>query len=171
MATQMMTEAKGQLPDDFPAREQLRAAGVNTYSQVRKADLTSIDGIGDVTAGKIQTALAEADAAAGGDGEDGAHGASASTETQTRDAGISTAEYQKGALDDVAKAQQDLADARSKLAEAEANARTVAPHDDEYDDVTKARRAVETAIAKLNAAENRASVRSTWTADQHRAAE
>lgn len=47
-------EPKGPLPDDFPARDKLHAAGVNTYGQLAKTeDVTVIDGIGVGTAKTI----------------------------------------------------------------------------------------------------------------------
>lgn len=51
------TAKSGPLPDDFPGRDKLKAASINTYAQVRAADLTEIDGIGDATADKIADAL------------------------------------------------------------------------------------------------------------------
>ena len=46
------------LPDDFPGRAQLVAAGLDTMSAVRAhEDLTQVEGIGPATAGKIQEAL------------------------------------------------------------------------------------------------------------------
>jgi predicted flap endonuclease-1-like 5' DNA nuclease len=46
------------LPDDFPGRAQLTEAGITTISAVRAhEDLTSIEGIGTATVGKIQEAL------------------------------------------------------------------------------------------------------------------
>lgn len=53
------------LPDGFPARTALAAAGIVTAEQILEhEDLTSIAGIGDATAGKITAALAELAAAA-----------------------------------------------------------------------------------------------------------
>ncbi len=51
---------KGPLPKDFPARELLRDAGINTYTQLGKIDdFTSIAGIGGATAEKIANRLVE----------------------------------------------------------------------------------------------------------------
>ena len=48
------------LPEDFPGREALAAAGIDTVEGVAElADPTAIDGIGAATAKKIVTALAE----------------------------------------------------------------------------------------------------------------
>lgn len=69
-------DLKGPLPDDFPGRAALADAGITSYGKLRRVDdLTSIAGIGDVTAGEIKAALGEsteteaeiaADVAAGG---------------------------------------------------------------------------------------------------------
>lgn len=49
---------RGKLPEDFPGRAALEAAGVNTYAQARAvAELTDITGIGAATAKKILEAL------------------------------------------------------------------------------------------------------------------
>ena len=51
-------ELKGKLPDDFPGHSALMDAGIHTYAQLRKVDdLTSIPGVGEITAGKITDAL------------------------------------------------------------------------------------------------------------------
>jgi hypothetical protein len=48
----------GSLPDDFPGRAALEAAGLDTYGEVRAAgDVTAIPGIGAATAKKIADAL------------------------------------------------------------------------------------------------------------------
>ena len=47
------------LPEDFPAREALMGAGLDTLEKVAaEADLTRINGIGQATAGQIAEALA-----------------------------------------------------------------------------------------------------------------
>lgn len=52
--------APSALPDDFPAVEALRVAGLTTVEAVRAyADLTEIPGIGKTTAEKIHARLAE----------------------------------------------------------------------------------------------------------------
>jgi predicted flap endonuclease-1-like 5' DNA nuclease len=49
---------RGKLPEDFPGRVALEAAGITTYGQLRELDdLTALDGIGDATAAKIHKAL------------------------------------------------------------------------------------------------------------------
>lgn len=50
---------KGKLPEDFPGREKLEAAGITSYGKLRdyEGELTEIDGIGPATAEKIQAAL------------------------------------------------------------------------------------------------------------------
>lgn len=55
-------EKKGALPDDFPGRNALAGAGINTFTQARKArdskeGLTGIAGVGDATARSIEEAL------------------------------------------------------------------------------------------------------------------
>lgn len=53
-------ELKGKLPEDFPGHSALAAAGITTYSQLRKAgDVTDVVGIGPATAEKIAEALGE----------------------------------------------------------------------------------------------------------------
>lgn len=48
----------GGIPQDFPGRDELVAAGHTTLNSVREIeDLTEIDGIGKVTAEKIRKAL------------------------------------------------------------------------------------------------------------------
>lgn len=48
----------GALPEDFPARDKLADAGIDTYAKVRAVeDLTEIPGIGRATAEKITEAL------------------------------------------------------------------------------------------------------------------
>jgi hypothetical protein len=52
------TAKSGPLPDDFPGRAALKDAHINTYAQLRAAgDATTIPGIGDATADKINEAL------------------------------------------------------------------------------------------------------------------
>lgn len=55
------TEKTGALPDDFPGRVALEAAGIDTYEEVHAQiagdGLTALDGIGDATATKIEEAL------------------------------------------------------------------------------------------------------------------
>jgi len=67
-------EAKGSLPDDFPARAALDAGDVRTFHQLRKRiaedTLTDIPGIGKPTAEKIVAALVAADAAVSTEGGD-----------------------------------------------------------------------------------------------------
>lgn len=47
-------DLKGQLPRDFPVRDKLHDASINTYGQLAKVeDLTTIDGIGPATAKSI----------------------------------------------------------------------------------------------------------------------
>lgn len=46
------------LPDDFPAVDLLRGAGLTTLTAVRNADVTKIKGIGKATARQISEALA-----------------------------------------------------------------------------------------------------------------
>lgn len=47
------------IPDDFPAADELRRAGLGTLEDVAKHhDLTRINGIGRATAAKIKAALA-----------------------------------------------------------------------------------------------------------------
>lgn len=48
---------RGKLPDDFPGRAALEAAGLTTYATVRKRleTLEEIEGVGSATAGKIRT--------------------------------------------------------------------------------------------------------------------
>ena len=48
-----------EVPDDFPAREELAAAGYETLESVPRAvdELTALPGIGKKTAGKILEAL------------------------------------------------------------------------------------------------------------------
>lgn len=55
-------DLKGKLPDDFPGKTALEAAGITTYAQARKQDnsaegLAGVAGIGDATAAKIHDAL------------------------------------------------------------------------------------------------------------------
>lgn len=49
----------GRLPDDFPGRTALEGAGINTFAQLRKADLTNVSGVGAATQAKIEAALNE----------------------------------------------------------------------------------------------------------------
>lgn len=56
----MADEPKGALPEDFPGRSALEAAGVDTYGKLRRRSLetlTEIEGIGEATASKIREAL------------------------------------------------------------------------------------------------------------------
>lgn len=46
-----------ELPDDFPAVELLRGAGLATYTAVRAADVTKVKGIGKAMARQISEAL------------------------------------------------------------------------------------------------------------------
>lgn len=46
------------LPDDFPAVDLLRGAGLTTKTAVRNADVTKIKGVGKATARQISEALA-----------------------------------------------------------------------------------------------------------------
>jgi DNA uptake protein ComE-like DNA-binding protein len=54
-------ELKGSLPDDFPGVEKLRAADITSYGKLRpiaeRGELTSVEGIGEATAKKINEAL------------------------------------------------------------------------------------------------------------------
>lgn len=53
---------QGKLPDDFPGFTALKAAGVNTFAQLRAVKtLIDIPGIGSATASKITEALSDAD--------------------------------------------------------------------------------------------------------------
>lgn len=53
------TPPRGKLPADFPGHAALEAAGITTYGQLRKvSDLTTITGIGEATASKIEEAMA-----------------------------------------------------------------------------------------------------------------
>lgn len=53
---------QGKLPGDFPGFTALKAAGVNTFAQLRAVKtLIDIPGIGSATASKITEALADAD--------------------------------------------------------------------------------------------------------------
>lgn len=59
-APQEAQKASPDLPDDFPAINELRAAGLRTIDDVRNyEDLTQINGIGKATAGKINAIIAE----------------------------------------------------------------------------------------------------------------
>ena len=61
MATDVDTnELRGPLPEDFPGRTALEAAGVDTYGKLRtQQNVTDIAGIGEVTAMKIKDRLEE----------------------------------------------------------------------------------------------------------------
>lgn len=54
---------RGKLPDGFPGKSELEAAGVTTYAQVKKLrdgdGLTSVAGIGDAKASQIEEAIKE----------------------------------------------------------------------------------------------------------------
>lgn len=55
----MADELQGKLPDGFPNKAALEAAGITTYAQLRKAgDVTSIEGIGPASKEKIDAAIA-----------------------------------------------------------------------------------------------------------------
>lgn len=59
-----MSDLRGKLPEDFPGKAALEAAGITTYAQLRDAgDVTEIEGIGPATKEKIDERLA-------GDGAD-----------------------------------------------------------------------------------------------------
>lgn len=59
-APQEAPKVSPDLPDDFPAVDALRAAGLTTIDDVRNHDdLTTITGIGKATAGKINALIAE----------------------------------------------------------------------------------------------------------------
>lgn len=61
-APEAAAKLEGRLPEGFPSRQALAGAGINTFSQLRKArdaegGLTAVTGIGDASAAKIEEAL------------------------------------------------------------------------------------------------------------------
>lgn len=72
LQTEAKPRLKGKLPDDFPGRMALQAAGLDTHAKVRKQldTLTEIKGIGQPTANKIRDAFAGEGAADGSDADD-----------------------------------------------------------------------------------------------------
>lgn len=50
-------EKKGPLPEDFPHRAILEAAGITSYGKLRDADLSTVEGIGPARQAEIEAAL------------------------------------------------------------------------------------------------------------------
>lgn len=59
VATKSTSEKSGKLPEDFPHRAELEAAGITTYAQARKlnGDYSSVPGVGTAKGKEIDAAL------------------------------------------------------------------------------------------------------------------